>query len=92
MRCGSSFVDLVFVNRLSFVRNRCRNGFGFVKDGEFYFVVVYCIGYIKVWFLVGVFFLDDDLEVGQGSKFCLVVIGRLQVISFFNCIDMSNVC
>ncbi|XP_047276657.1 aryl hydrocarbon receptor nuclear translocator isoform X10 [Homo sapiens] len=92
MRCGSSSVDPVSVNRLSFVRNRCRNGLGSVKDGEPHFVVVHCTGYIKAWPPAGVSLPDDDPEAGQGSKFCLVAIGRLQVTSSPNCTDMSNVC
>ncbi|XP_050605921.1 aryl hydrocarbon receptor nuclear translocator isoform X5 [Macaca thibetana thibetana] len=92
MRCGSSSVDPVAVNRLSFVRNRCRNGLGSVKDGEPHFVVVHCTGYIKAWPPAGVSLPDDDPEAGQGSKFCLVAIGRLQVTSSPNCTDMSNVC
>nr|XP_054103372.1 aryl hydrocarbon receptor nuclear translocator isoform X9 [Callithrix jacchus] len=92
MRCGSSTVDPVSVNRLSFVRNRCRNGLGSVKDGEPHFVVVHCTGYIKAWPPAGVSLPDDDPEAGQGSKFCLVAIGRLQVTSSPNCTDMSNVC
>uniref|UniRef100_A0A452T8V5 Aryl hydrocarbon receptor nuclear translocator n=1 Tax=Ursus maritimus TaxID=29073 RepID=A0A452T8V5_URSMA len=92
MRCGSSSVDPVSMNRLSFVRNRCRNGLGSVKDGEPHFVVVHCTGYIKAWPPAGVSLPDDDPEAGQGSKFCLVAIGRLQVTSSPNCTDMSNVC
>ncbi|XP_023377612.1 aryl hydrocarbon receptor nuclear translocator [Pteropus vampyrus] len=92
MRCGSSSVDPVSMNRLSFVRNRCRNGLGSVKDGEPHFVVVHCTGYIKAWPPAGVSLPDDDPEAGQGSKFCLVAIGRLQVTSSPNCSDMSNVC
>ncbi|XP_010614733.1 aryl hydrocarbon receptor nuclear translocator isoform X8 [Fukomys damarensis] len=92
MRCGNSSVDPVSMNRLSFVRNRCRNGLGSVKDGEPHFVVVHCTGYIKAWPPAGVSLPDDDPEAGQGSKFCLVAIGRLQVTSSPNCTDMSNVC
>ncbi|XP_007949115.1 aryl hydrocarbon receptor nuclear translocator [Orycteropus afer afer] len=92
MRCGSNSVDPVSMNRLSFVRNRCRNGLGSVKDGEPHFVVVHCTGYIKAWPPAGVSLPDDDPEAGQGSKFCLVAIGRLQVTSSPNCTDMSNVC
>ncbi|KAM5201299.1 aryl hydrocarbon receptor nuclear translocator isoform 6-T6 [Hipposideros larvatus] len=92
MRCGTSSVDPVSMNRLSFVRNRCRNGLGSVKDGEPHFVVVHCTGYIKAWPPAGVSLPDDDPEAGQGSKFCLVAIGRLQVTSSPNCTDMSNVC
>ncbi|XP_020011400.1 aryl hydrocarbon receptor nuclear translocator isoform X2 [Castor canadensis] len=92
MRCGSSSADPVSMNRLSFVRNRCRNGLGSVKDGEPHFVVVHCTGYIKAWPPAGVSLPDDDPEAGQGSKFCLVAIGRLQVTSSPNCTDMSNVC
>ncbi|XP_045151590.1 aryl hydrocarbon receptor nuclear translocator isoform X1 [Echinops telfairi] len=92
MRCGNSSVDPVSMNRLSFVRNRCRNGLGSVKDGEPHFVVVHCTGYIKAWPPAGVSLPDDDPEAGQGSKFCLVAIGRLQVTSSPNCTDMSNIC
>ncbi|XP_036859111.1 aryl hydrocarbon receptor nuclear translocator isoform X4 [Manis javanica] len=92
MRCGNSSVDPVSVNRLSFVRNRCRNGLGSVKDGEPHFVVVHCTGYIKAWPPAGVSLPDEDPEASQGSKFCLVAIGRLQVTSSPNCTDMSNVC
>nr|5NJ8_B Chain B, Aryl hydrocarbon receptor nuclear translocator [Mus musculus]5NJ8_D Chain D, Aryl hydrocarbon receptor nuclear translocator [Mus musculus] len=44
-----------------------------------HFVVVHCTGYIKAWPPAGVSLPDDDPEAGQGSKFCLVAIGRLQV-------------
>ncbi|XP_077012229.1 aryl hydrocarbon receptor nuclear translocator isoform X6 [Tamandua tetradactyla] len=92
MRCGNSSVDPVSMNRLSFVRNRCRNGLGSVKDGDPHFVVVHCTGYIKAWPPAGVSLPDDDPEAGQGSKFCLVAIGRLQVTSSPNCADMNNIC
>nr|AAA61732.1 Arnt [Mus musculus] len=92
MRCGTSSVDPVSMNRLSFLRNRCRNGLGSVKEGEPHFVVVHCTGYIKAWPPAGVSLPDDDPEAGQGSKFCLVAIGRLQVTSSPNCTDMSNIC
>ncbi|NXD46411.1 ARNT protein, partial [Copsychus sechellarum] len=92
MRCGNSSVDPVSVNRLSFMRNRCRNGLGAAKDGEPHYVVVHCTGYIKAWPPAGVSLPDDDPEAGQGSKFCLVAIGRLQVTSSPNCTDMNNVC
>ncbi|XP_042747055.1 aryl hydrocarbon receptor nuclear translocator isoform X18 [Lagopus muta] len=92
MRCGNSSVDSVSVNRLSFMRNRCRNGLGATKDGEPHYVVVHCTGYIKAWPPAGVSLPDDDPDAGQGSKFCLVAIGRLQVTSSPNCTDMSNVC
>lgn len=92
MRCGTGSVDPVSMNRLSFLRNRCRNGLGSVKEGEPHFVVVHCTGYIKAWPPAGVSLPDDDPEAGQGSKFCLVAIGRLQVTSSPNCTDMSNIC
>ncbi|NXH18631.1 ARNT protein, partial [Bucco capensis] len=92
MRCGTSSVDPVSVNRLSFMRNRCRNGLGAAKDGEPHYVVVHCTGYIKAWPPAGVSLPDDDPDAGQGSKFCLVAIGRLQVTSSPNCTDMNNVC
>ncbi|XP_074020766.1 aryl hydrocarbon receptor nuclear translocator isoform X2 [Numenius arquata] len=92
MRCGNSSVDPVSVNRLSFMRNRCRNGLGAAKDGEPHYVVVHCTGYIKAWPPAGVSLPDDDPDAGQGSKFCLVAIGRLQVTSSPNCTDMNSVC
>jgi len=33
---------------------------------------------------------EEDAEVGQGSKYCLVAIGRLQVTSSPVCMDMSG--
>ncbi|CAI9599548.1 unnamed protein product [Staurois parvus] len=91
MRCGNTAVDPASMNRLSFLRNRCRNGLGPPKDGEPQFVVVHCTGYIKAWPPAGVSLPDDDQETGQ-SKFCLVAIGRLQVTSSPNCTDMNSVC
>nr|XP_008121617.1 PREDICTED: aryl hydrocarbon receptor nuclear translocator [Anolis carolinensis] len=92
MRCGTAAVDPVSMNRLSFIRNRCRNGLGVVKEGEPHFVVVHCTGYIKAWPPAGVSLPDDDPDAGQGSKFCLVAIGRLQVTSSPSCADMNTVC
>ncbi|XP_074836595.1 aryl hydrocarbon receptor nuclear translocator isoform X2 [Carettochelys insculpta] len=92
MRCGNSSVDPVSMNRLSFMRNRCRNGLGAVKDGEPPYVVVHCTGYIKAWPPAGVSLPDDDPDASQGSKFCLVAIGRLQVTSSPNCTDLNSVC
>uniref|UniRef100_A0A8D0E797 Aryl hydrocarbon receptor nuclear translocator n=1 Tax=Salvator merianae TaxID=96440 RepID=A0A8D0E797_SALMN len=92
MRCGNTTVDPVSMNRLSFMRNRSRNGLGAVKDGEPPFVVVHCTGYIKAWPPAGVSLPDEDPEAGQGSKFCLVAIGRLQVTSSPSCADMNTVC
>uniref|UniRef100_A0A6J0U6D4 Aryl hydrocarbon receptor nuclear translocator isoform X2 n=1 Tax=Pogona vitticeps TaxID=103695 RepID=A0A6J0U6D4_9SAUR len=92
MRCGNAAVDPVSMNRLSFMRNRCRNGLGAVKEGEPHFVVVHCTGYIKAWPPAGVSLPDDDPDAGQGSKFCLVAIGRLQVTSSPSCADMNTVC
>ncbi|XP_053561475.1 aryl hydrocarbon receptor nuclear translocator [Bombina bombina] len=92
MRCGNTVVDPSSMNRLSFLRNRCRNGLGPSKDGEPQFVVVHCTGYIKAWPPAGVTLPDDDPDAGQSNKFCLVAIGRLQVTSSPNCTDMNNIC
>ncbi|XP_075700846.1 aryl hydrocarbon receptor nuclear translocator [Rhinoderma darwinii] len=92
MRCGNAAVDPSSMNRLSFMRNRCRNGLGPPKDGEPQFVVVHCTGYIKAWPPAGVTLPDEDQDAGQSSKFCLVAIGRLQVTSSPNCTDMNSVC
>uniref|UniRef100_A0A670ZCE9 Aryl hydrocarbon receptor nuclear translocator n=1 Tax=Pseudonaja textilis TaxID=8673 RepID=A0A670ZCE9_PSETE len=92
MRCGNATVDPVSMNRLSYIRNRCRNGLGAIKEGEPHFVVVHCTGYIKAWPPAGVSLPDDEPDSGQGSKFCLVAIGRLQVTSSPSCADMNTVC
>ncbi|XP_067832108.1 aryl hydrocarbon receptor nuclear translocator-like [Heptranchias perlo] len=90
VRCGNTTVDPVSMNRLSFLRNRYRNGLGPVKEGEPQFVVVHCTGYIKAWPPAGVTLPDDEPDSGQGNKFCLVAIGRLQVTSSPNCVDMKG--
>ncbi|XP_069583299.1 aryl hydrocarbon receptor nuclear translocator isoform X2 [Ranitomeya imitator] len=92
MRCGNAVVDQASMNRLSFMRNRNRNGLGPPKDGEPQFVVVHCTGYIKAWPPAGVTLPDDDQDAGQSSKFCLVAIGRLQVTSSPSCTDMNSIC
>ncbi|XP_069796311.1 aryl hydrocarbon receptor nuclear translocator-like isoform X4 [Narcine bancroftii] len=92
VRCGNASVDPVSMNRLSFLRNRYRNGLGPVKEGDPQFVVVHCTGYIKAWPPAGVTLPDDEAEGGQGNKFCLVAIGRLQVTSSPSCIDMKGNC
>ncbi|XP_073495668.1 aryl hydrocarbon receptor nuclear translocator isoform X2 [Phyllobates terribilis] len=92
MRCGNAVVDPTSMNRLSFMRNRNRNGLGPPKDGEPQFVVVHCTGYVKAWPPAGVTLPDDDQDAGQSSKFCLVAIGRLQVTSSPTCTDMNSIC
>ncbi|XP_041037530.1 aryl hydrocarbon receptor nuclear translocator-like isoform X1 [Carcharodon carcharias] len=89
VRCGNATEDPVSMNRLSFLRNRYRNGLGPVKEGETQYVVVHCTGYIKAWPPAGVTLPDDEPE-GQGNKFCLVAIGRLQITSSPNCVDMKG--
>ncbi|XP_078287958.1 aryl hydrocarbon receptor nuclear translocator 2-like isoform X2 [Rhinoraja longicauda] len=91
VRCGNAPVDPVSLNRLSFLRNRYRNGLGPVKEGEPQFVVVHCTGYIKAWPPAGVTLPDDEPDGGQGNKFCLVAIGRLQVTSSPSCVDMKGI-
>uniref|UniRef100_A0A8C4S3F6 Aryl hydrocarbon receptor nuclear translocator n=1 Tax=Erpetoichthys calabaricus TaxID=27687 RepID=A0A8C4S3F6_ERPCA len=58
-----------------------RNGLGITKEGDLQYVVVHCTGYIKSWPPAGVSLPDDEPDTNQGSKFCLVAIGRLQVTS-----------
>ncbi|XP_039973837.1 aryl hydrocarbon receptor nuclear translocator isoform X3 [Xiphias gladius] len=79
MRCGSCPVEPLSMNRLNFLRNRNRNGLGAAKEGEPQFVVVHCTGYIKSWPPAGVSLTDDEADNTQGSRYCLVAIGRLQV-------------
>ncbi|XP_063296167.1 aryl hydrocarbon receptor nuclear translocator isoform X4 [Pelobates fuscus] len=92
MRCGNSAIDPTSMNRLSFMRNRCRNGLGPPKEGDSQFMVVHCTGYIKAWPPAGVSLPEDDPDAGQSNKFCLVAIGRLQVTSSPNCTDMNSIC
>uniref|UniRef100_A0A7N8WWY0 Aryl hydrocarbon receptor nuclear translocator n=1 Tax=Mastacembelus armatus TaxID=205130 RepID=A0A7N8WWY0_9TELE len=80
MRCGSCPVEPLSMNRLHFLRNRNRNGLGIAKEGETQYVVVHCTGYIKSWPPAGKtnnFVRTADNT--QGSRYCLVAIGRLQV-------------
>ncbi|XP_013860165.1 aryl hydrocarbon receptor nuclear translocator isoform X3 [Austrofundulus limnaeus] len=79
MRCGTCPVEPISMNRLSFLRNRNRNGLGSPKEGEPQFVVVHCTGCIKSWPPAGVSLTDDEADNNQGSRYCLVAIGRLQV-------------
>ncbi|XP_056300147.1 aryl hydrocarbon receptor nuclear translocator isoform X1 [Pseudoliparis swirei] len=79
MRCGSCPVEPLSMNRLNFLRNRNRNGLGTAKEGEPQYVVVHCTGYIKSWPPSGVSLTGDESDNTQGSRFCLVAIGRLQV-------------
>ncbi|XP_073340881.1 aryl hydrocarbon receptor nuclear translocator isoform X5 [Pagrus major] len=79
MRCGSCAVEPLSMNRLNFLRNRNRNGLGTAKEGEPQYVVVHCTGYIKSWPPAGVSLTDDEADNTQGSRYCLVAIGRLQV-------------
>ncbi|KAF3839703.1 hypothetical protein F7725_018420 [Dissostichus mawsoni] len=55
------------------------NGLATAKEGEPQYVVVHCTGYIKSWPPSGVSVADDDSDNTQGSRYCLVAIGRLQV-------------
>ncbi|XP_072405097.1 aryl hydrocarbon receptor nuclear translocator-like isoform X2 [Chiloscyllium punctatum] len=88
-RCGNATEDPASMSRLSFLRNRYRNGLGPVKEGETQYVVVHCTGYIKAWPPAGVTLPDDEPD-SQGNKFCLVAIGRLQVTSSPSCLDMKG--
>ncbi|XP_061737621.1 aryl hydrocarbon receptor nuclear translocator isoform X2 [Nerophis ophidion] len=79
MRCGTCPVEPMSMNRLNFLRNRNRNGLGAAKEGEPQYVVVHCTGYIKSWPPAGVSLSDNEPDNNQGSRYCLVAIGRLQV-------------
>ncbi|XP_066577141.1 aryl hydrocarbon receptor nuclear translocator isoform X2 [Amia ocellicauda] len=92
MRCNMSPVEPVTMNRLSYLRNRNRNGLGPVKDGEPQYVVVHCTGYIKSWPPAGVSMPEEEADSSQGNRFCLVAIGRLQVSSCPSNTDMNNIC
>uniref|UniRef100_A0AAR2KMA7 Aryl hydrocarbon receptor nuclear translocator n=1 Tax=Pygocentrus nattereri TaxID=42514 RepID=A0AAR2KMA7_PYGNA len=79
MRCGTCPVEPVSMNRLSFLKSRNRSGLGPAKDGEIQYVVVHCTGYIRSWPPAGVSLSEDECDSGQGNRYCLVAIGRLQV-------------
>ncbi|XP_072535987.1 aryl hydrocarbon receptor nuclear translocator isoform X2 [Salminus brasiliensis] len=79
MRCGSCPVEPVSMNRLSFLKSRNRSGLGPAKDGERQYVVVHCTGYIRSWPPAGVALSEEECDSGQGNRYCLVAIGRLQV-------------
>ncbi|XP_054997847.1 aryl hydrocarbon receptor nuclear translocator 2 isoform X2 [Sorex araneus] len=90
MRCGNAPLDHLPLNRITTMRKRFRNGLGPVKEGEPQHAVVHCTGYIKAWPPAGMTIPEEDADVGQGSKYCLVAIGRLQVTSSPVCMDMSS--
>ncbi|KAM9487658.1 aryl hydrocarbon receptor nuclear translocator isoform 2-T4 [Clarias gariepinus] len=79
MRCGTCPVEPISMNRLGILKSRNRSGLGPVKDGEPQFVVVHCTGYIRSWPPAGVTLSEEEVEGGQGNRYCLVAIGRLQV-------------
>ncbi|KAM7152296.1 aryl hydrocarbon receptor nuclear translocator 2 isoform 4-T4 [Macrochelys suwanniensis] len=90
MRCGNAPLDHLPLNRITTMRKRYRNGLGPVKEGEAQYSVVHCTGYIKAWPPAGMTIPEEDADVGQGSKYCLVAIGRLQVTSSPVCMDMNG--
>ncbi|XP_030013540.1 aryl hydrocarbon receptor nuclear translocator isoform X2 [Sphaeramia orbicularis] len=91
MRCGTCPVEPLSMNRLNFLRNRNRNGLGTAKEGEPQYVVVHCTGYIKSWPPAGVSLTDDEADNTQGSRYCLVAIGRLQVTCCPGDTDINSV-
>ncbi|CAL8290531.1 unnamed protein product [Merluccius merluccius] len=91
MRCGSCAVEPLSMNRLNFLRNRNRNGLGAAGEGEQQYVVVHCTGYIKSWPPTGVSLTDEEADNTQGSRYCLVAIGRLQVTCCPGDSDMNSI-
>uniref|UniRef100_A0A667X5I3 Aryl hydrocarbon receptor nuclear translocator n=1 Tax=Myripristis murdjan TaxID=586833 RepID=A0A667X5I3_9TELE len=91
MRCGSCTVEPLSMNRLNFLRTRNRNGLGAAKEGEPQYVVVHCTGYIKSWPPAGVSLTDEEADNTQGSRYCLVAIGRLQVTCCPGDSDMNSI-
>ncbi|XP_019737138.1 aryl hydrocarbon receptor nuclear translocator isoform X2 [Hippocampus comes] len=91
MRCGSCPVEPMSMNRLNFLRNRNRNGLGAAKEGEPQYVVVHCTGYIKSWPPAGVSLSDSEADNTQGSRYCLVAIGRLQVTCCPSDTDVNSI-
>ncbi|XP_061572913.1 aryl hydrocarbon receptor nuclear translocator isoform X1 [Cololabis saira] len=91
MRCGTCPVEPMSMNRLNFLRNRNRHGLGTAKEGEPQYVVVHCTGYIKSWPPAGVSLTDDEADNNQGSRYCLVAIGRLQVTCCPGDTDLNSI-
>ncbi|KAK7878227.1 hypothetical protein WMY93_034374, partial [Mugilogobius chulae] len=91
MRCGNCPVEPMSMNRLNFLRNRNRNGLGTAKEGEPQYVVVHCTGYIKSWPPAGVSLSDEETDSNQGSRYCLVAIGRLQVTCCPGDTDLNSI-
>ncbi|XP_027868418.1 aryl hydrocarbon receptor nuclear translocator isoform X4 [Xiphophorus couchianus] len=91
MRCGTCPVEPMSMNRLSFFRSRNRNGLGTPKEGEPQYVVVHCTGYVKSWPPAGVSLTDDEADNNQGSRYCLVAIGRLQVTCCPGDTDLNSI-
>nr|QGW67263.1 aryl hydrocarbon receptor nuclear translocator protein 1b [Rhamdia quelen] len=91
MRCGTCPVEPMAMNRLTILKNRNKTGLGPVKDGEPQFVVVHCTGYIRSWPPAGVPLSEDECESGQGNRYCLVAIGRLQVTCWPSDNNMSTI-
>ncbi|XP_047217258.1 aryl hydrocarbon receptor nuclear translocator isoform X3 [Girardinichthys multiradiatus] len=91
MRCGTCPVEPMSMNRLGFLRSRNRNGLGTPKEGEPQYVVVHCTGYIKSWPPAGVSLTDDEADNNQGSRSCLVAIGRLQVTCCPGDTDLNSI-
>nr|XP_033776463.1 aryl hydrocarbon receptor nuclear translocator 2 isoform X1 [Geotrypetes seraphini] len=90
MRCGNAPLDHLPLSRITTMRKRYRNGLGPVKEGEAQYSVVHCTGYIKAWPPAGITVPEEDSDVGQGNKYCLVAIGRLQVTSSPVSMDMNG--
>ncbi|XP_037532838.1 aryl hydrocarbon receptor nuclear translocator isoform X2 [Nematolebias whitei] len=91
MRCGTCPVEPMSMNRLGFLRNRNRNGLGSPKEGEPQYVVVHCTGCIKSWPPGGVSLTDEEADNNQGSRYCLVAIGRLQVTCCPGDTDLNSI-
>uniref|UniRef100_A0A3B5MX35 Uncharacterized protein n=1 Tax=Xiphophorus couchianus TaxID=32473 RepID=A0A3B5MX35_9TELE len=89
MRCGTCPVEPMSMNRLSFFRSRNRNGLGTPKEGEPQYVVVHCTGYVKSWPPAGK--SNDEADNNQGSRYCLVAIGRLQVTCCPGDTDLNSI-
>ncbi|KAL4616656.1 aryl hydrocarbon receptor nuclear translocator-like isoform X1 [Arapaima gigas] len=90
MRCGMASVEPASMDRLSLMRSRSRSGLCPVKEGEPQYAVVHCTGYIKSWPPAGVSLSDEETDNNQGSRYCLVAIGRLQVTCSPANKDMDN--
>ncbi|XP_026640230.1 aryl hydrocarbon receptor nuclear translocator 2 [Microtus ochrogaster] len=91
MRCGNAPLDHLPLNRITTMRKRFRAVAG-VAGYKSQIAPSVTLGLLLMLacLISGMTIPEEDADVGQGSKYCLVAIGRLQVTSSPVCMDMSG--